>query len=109
MSMNVCPLATINAPVGRVWSFLSEPTNYSLWWDAQTHSIVPEGPASPGQKIYAQTSALGIHRPVTVLVNQVDHAKREIHLTTVLPFGITVHNHITCLPLDPAHCRVSFG
>jgi ligand-binding SRPBCC domain-containing protein len=109
MSINVCPLATIRAPVERVWSFLSEPTNYALWWDAQTRSIVPEGPASPGQKIYAQTTALAKHWTVTITVKDVDEAKRQIHLTTVLPFGITVHNHITCLPLDPAHCRVSFG
>ena len=109
MSISVCPLATIHAPVERVWSFLSEPTNYALWWDAQTRSIVPEGPASPGQTIYAQTTALGKHWTVTVMVKDVDEAKRQIHLTTVLPWGITVHNHITCLPLDPAHCRVSFG
>jgi hypothetical protein len=109
MSINVCPIATIDAPIERVWSFLADLTNYDLWWDAQTRSIVPEGPASPGQKIYAQTSAPGIHLPITVLVNHVDEAKREIHLTTALPFGITVHNHISCLPLDPAHCRVSFG
>ena len=52
MSVSVCPLDTIHAPVERVWSFLSEPANYALWWDAQTRSIVPDGPASPGQKIY---------------------------------------------------------
>jgi uncharacterized protein YndB with AHSA1/START domain len=109
MSISVCPLAAIHAPVERVWSFLSEPANYALWWDAQTRAIVPEGPASPGQKIYAQTRALGKHWTVTVMVKDVDEAKRQIHLTTVLPWGITVHNHITCLPLDPAHCRVSFG
>ena len=128
MSISVCPIATIHAPVERVWSFVSEPANYDLWWDAQSHwsflseptnyalwrdaqaqSIVPEGPASPGQKIYAQTTALGKHWTVTVIVEDVDEAKRQIHLTTVLPWGITVHNHITCLPLDAAHCRVSFG
>jgi uncharacterized protein YndB with AHSA1/START domain len=109
MSMTVCPLATIHAPVERVWNFLSAPTNYALWWDAQTRSIVPEGPASPGQKIYAQTSALGMHWPVTVVVTDVDEAQRQIHLTTLLPWGITVHNQITCLRLDAAHCRVSFG
>jgi hypothetical protein len=109
MSISVCPLATINAPVERAWSFLSEPTNYALWWDAQTRSIVPEGPASPDQKIYAQTAALGRHWAVTVMVNDIDEADRQIDLTTVLPWGITVHTRIVCLPLDPAHCRVSFG
>jgi uncharacterized protein YndB with AHSA1/START domain len=122
MSTSVCPLATINAPVERVWSFVSEPANYAFWWDARTHwsflseptdaqtqSNVPEGPASPGQKIYAQTTAMGKRWTVTVTVKDVDEANRQIRLTTVLPGGITVHNHITCLPLDPAHCRVSFG
>jgi hypothetical protein len=109
MSIRVCPLATVLAPVERVWSFLSEPANFALWWDAQTCSIVPEGRAASGQKIYAQTTCLGKRWAVTVMVKDVDEAKREIHLTTVLPLGITVHNHITCLALDPAHCRVSFG
>ena len=128
MSISVCPLATIHAPVERVWSLVSEPTNYALWWDAQAHwsffsepakyalwgeaqtqSIVPEGPASRGQKVYAQTTALGKRWTVTVTVEDIDEANHEIHLTTVLPWGITAHNHITCLPLDPAHCRVSFG
>ena len=112
MSVSVCPLAIIHAPVEHVWSFLSEPTNYALWWDAQTRwsfSIVPEGPASPGQKIYAQTTALGKYWNVNVMVEEVDEAKHQIHLTTILPFGITVHNHITCIPLDHANCRVSFG
>jgi Polyketide cyclase / dehydrase and lipid transport len=109
MSLRVCPVATINAPIKRVWRFLSEPANYARWWDARTHSIVPEGPASPGQKIYAQTNALGKYWDVNVLVREVDEAKRQIHLTTMLPWGIAVHNHITCVPLDYAHCRISFG
>src|ERR1700690_259001 len=109
MSISACPLATIHAPVERVWRFVSEPTNYALWWDAQTRAMVAGGGASPGQKIYAEPTPLGKHWAVTVPVRKVDEAKRQIHLTTVLPLGITVHNHIICLPLDPAHCRVSFG
>ena len=46
MSVNICPIAKVNAPIERVWNFLSEPANYALWWDAQTLSIVPEGRAS---------------------------------------------------------------
>jgi len=108
MSISACPIATIHAPVERVWSFVSELANYDLWWDAHTLSIVPEGPAAPGQKLYAET-ALGKRWPVTITVEDVDQAKREIRLMTVLPFGITVHNHIICRSLDSARCRVSFG
>ena len=35
--------------------------------------------------------------------------KRQLDLLTQLPFGITVHNHIACVPLDSQHTRVSFG
>jgi hypothetical protein len=109
MTINVCPIATIEAPVERVWIFLSEPANYALWWDAQTRTIVPEGAAQVGQKIHAQTSALGRKWDVNVLVEGIEPAKHQLHLKTSLPFGITVYNHITCNALDGAKTRVSFG
>ena len=107
--MNVCPITTVNAPVERVWAFLSEPANYALWWDAQTRLILPEGHAQAGQKIHAQSKALGRLWDVSILVNGVDDSKRQIELTTVLPFGITVHNHISCTPIDHTNSRVIFG
>jgi hypothetical protein len=86
-------------------TFLAEPVNYALWWDAQTRSIVPEGRAQAGQKIHAKASGLDVN----VVVNSVDECKRQIHLTTMLPFGITVFNHITCAPLETGTCQVTFG
>jgi hypothetical protein len=84
MSISTCPIATVEAPVERVWQLLADPCNYGLWWDAETCSIEPAGPAKSGQRISARTRAQ-------------------------LPFGITVHNHIVCGALDNEHCRVSFG
>ena len=109
MTVSVCPITTINAPVERVWAFLSEPANYALWWDAQTRSITPEGHALAGQKIYAQTKSLGKWWDVNIVVEMVDDAKHQLQLKTILPLGITVHNHITCAPLDSANSRVTFG
>jgi len=105
LSVSVCPLAVIHAPIEKVWTFLAGPANYALWWDAQTRSIVPEGRAHAGQTIYAKSSGLN----VKVVVNSIDEARRQIHLTTRLPFGITVRNHIACTPLDGGICQVSFG
>jgi ligand-binding SRPBCC domain-containing protein len=110
-------MAVIHAPAERVWDLLSEPANYALWWDAQTRAfseswkftITPSGSAQPGQRVEAQTAALGRQWNVNITVEDVDHARRVIDLTTRLPFGITVHNHITCVPLEPTTCRVSFG
>lgn len=107
--VSVCPITTIHAPAEHVWNFLSEPSNYALWWDAQTRSIIPQGSSLPGKKIYAETTALGKQWSVTVIVEKVNKVERQIDLTTRLPFGITVHNHIACVPLDKDNCQVSFG
>ena len=109
MSVSICPIATVNAPVEQVWALLSEPDNYARWWDARTRSIEPKGAVRPGQKIQAQTWALGKGWDVAIAVESVDSSKRQIDLTTSLPLGITVHNHIVCAPLDRATCRVTFG
>jgi len=109
MSINVCPVVTVNAPLNHVWEFLSEPKNFALWWDAQTQRIVPEGRAHTGQKIHAKTREAGKSWDLTVTVNEVDEAKHQIHLTTELPFGITVYNHVTCISLKDRSTQVSFG
>ena len=109
MAFSTCPITVIHAPTVRVWDLLSEPGNYAQWWDAQTHAITPAGPAQPGQLVEALTTALGKQWNVNIGVEHIDHAQRVIELTTRLPFGITVHNHITCVALDATTCRVSFG
>jgi len=109
MAFSTCPIAAVHAPAERVWNLLSEPANYAEWWDAQTRAITPAGSARPGQRIEARTTALGRQWKVNITVEDIDHARRVIDLTTRLPFGITVHNHITCVSLDATTCRVSFG
>ncbi len=109
MSIRACPIATVDAPVDRVWQLLADPHNYGLWWDAETCSIEPAGLATPGQRISARTRALGKDWDVRITVAGVDSDKRALDLTTQLPFGITVQNHIVCAVLDSTHCRVSFG
>ncbi len=110
MSFRTCPMATVNAPVDRVWSLLANPSQYDLWWEVRTRSIVPEGPAQPGQQIVAQTSALGRQWDVVHLTVQgVEPQTRQLDLLTRLPFGISVRNHIACQVLDGQHTRVSFG
>jgi hypothetical protein len=110
MSFSTCPIAIVNAPIDQVWRLLVNPVQYDLWWEVRTRSIVPEGPAQPGQQIFAQTLALGKQWPVAHLtVQAVSPEKWQLDLLTRLPFGISLDNHITCLPLDPHHTRVSFG
>jgi hypothetical protein len=109
VSVRVCPIVSVRAPAEKVWSFVSEPTNYALWWDAETRRIVPEGSAQVGQVIYADTRAFGRSWNVNVLVEGIEPANQRIHLKTSLPFGITVFNHITCSAQGSESCQVSFG
>ena len=109
MALSICPTADVQAPLERVWSYLAQPSNYSLWWDARTVSIEPPGPAHQGQKILARTRALGLHWEVAVLVKAVDQSQHTLDLTTTLPLGVTVHTHISCTRLTAESCRVAFG
>jgi len=109
MSLSTCPIATIDAPAERVWQLLANPVRCADWWDAQTHSIIPEGPAQPGQQILAQAIALGRRWDIHISVQAITPEKRQLDLVTRLPLGITVYNHISCTPLDEQHARVSFG
>jgi ligand-binding SRPBCC domain-containing protein len=109
MTVSVCPIAVVQAPPERVWALLSEPASYALWWDAETRAIEPPGPAQPGQQITASSRALGHEWPVRITVNAVDAARRAIDLTTRLPLGITVHNHLTVVPVEGPAARVTFG
>ncbi|HEY7782470.1 MAG TPA: SRPBCC family protein [Ktedonobacterales bacterium] len=109
MSISVCPVAVVHAPLERTWAVLMDPAGYGDWWNARTERIDPEGPAAPGQTIYASATAFGRRWPVTVHVVGVDAARHILDLRTELPLGILAANHIVCEPVDDVSCRVSFG
>ena len=109
MPVSVCPSAVVAAPAEVVWSMLMRPETYDLWWDAHTERITSEGPATPGQVVTAWTSALGKRWDVRLEIEQIEADKRQIDITTTLPLGIQVHNHISCAPLDASSSRLQFG
>jgi hypothetical protein len=109
MSLRVCPIAHVHAPVSQVWSFLLQPENYARWWDAQTRGIKPEGASHAGQRIHAHMVRMGIPFNVDILVESVDEAHRTLDVMTTLPLGIILFNHIACKELDALSSQVSFG
>jgi hypothetical protein len=109
MSVSTCPIATVNAPVERAWRLLADPAAYALWWDARTRSILPPGPAQPGQQILADTNPPIRGWQIRITVQAVNPEQHILDLLTRLPLGITVTNHISCMPLDGSHTRLSFG
>jgi hypothetical protein len=109
MGLSVCPIATIHASAETVWSLLADPSAYDSWWEVITDSITPAGLAQAGQIISAHGGALGINLRVRIRVDGVDDGRRQLDLTTWLPFGINLHNHILVQAIDEQACRVSFG
>jgi len=107
--VNVCPGAVVNASADRVWSVLSDPTRYDAWWDAQTDSVDPAGPAQPGQTILGSSRALGRRWRIITSVEAVETAARRLHLRTTLPMGLVIVNTISCSPAGPDRTRVQFG
>ena len=109
MTLSVCPIATVHAPIARVWALLSNPASYAEWWDARTERIEPPGPATPGQVIAASAIGMGRRWPVTLRVVGVDDARHALDLHTKLPLGITLDNHLLCQPIGADTTRVTFG
>ena len=109
MTVKVCPIAVVEALLEDVWALLTNPSRYDVWWDAQTHAIDPEGPAQPGQTVYAHTCGLARRWNVTIVVELVEAARHRIQLATTLPLGIVAHNQLVCTAVDAAATRVQFG
>lgn len=109
MGFNVCPMASVAAPVESVWELLEDLSLYDLWWDARTQRIEPEGSATPGQMVYAKTTEFGRNWDVTLRVESVNPARHQIGLHIALPFGTVNDATITCTALDAVSSRVQFG
>jgi len=109
MGFSICPTASIAAPVECVWDLLSDPTLYDTWWDARTERIVPEGKATPGQMVYATSSAFGRKWHVTLRVDGVNPEKHQIQLHITLPFGTINDATISATPINSTSSRLQFG
>ena len=108
MAFSICPVAVVAAPAASVWELLAEPTLYAESIDVRTERIVPPGPATPGQMIYAKTSGLGRTWDVTLRVEMVNPDKHQLRWHVTLPLGTTNDATLTCTPIDAGTCRVQY-
>ncbi len=105
--LSVCPSGVVNAPVAAVWSFLSEPRRFDLWWDAKVDRVEPEGPMAAGQRIFASTRELG--RRFALIFDVEEVTPNRLRLRAQMPFGIVDHVTLTVAPLDERTSRLTFG
>ncbi len=108
MGLNVCPAAIVAAPVEVVWDLL-RPARLSEWVDGQVEAPVPEGPALVGQNFHVVSNALGRKWHAIFTIEKVDPERHQLAMHMIFPFGIQMHEHLSCTRIDATSCRVQYG
>jgi uncharacterized protein YndB with AHSA1/START domain len=109
MSVSVCPIAVIAAPIERVWALVVDPAQWAHWADASLDHVEPPGPACPGQTFVVSSVGFGRRWRFHFTVDAVDEAGYRLRVTARFPFGMVEHTQIGCVAVDEATCRVTFG
>ena len=99
----------LQLPSNIVWELISNLARYGEWADAHVEHIVPVGPATPGQVLYANSRGLGKRWPITLTVTAIDTDKHRIQMDVSLPLGLLLHQTTICTPIDAQSCRVQYG
>jgi hypothetical protein len=102
-----CPTAVIDTRVDVAWALLMNPAAWGGVFDMRVGSIDPPGPAVVEQKISGERGPRLLHLKLTFRI-EIDPHQRRLCLDVHLPFGITVHEDLSCTPLDVDHCRVDY-
>ncbi len=108
MGLSVCPAAIVAAPVEVVWDLL-QPGRLSEWIDGTVDPPVPEGPARVGMTFSATSPAMGRKWHSYFTIKQADHEKHRLDMDVRFPFGMQLHEHVSCTPIDERSCRVQYG
>jgi len=109
LGLNICPAATVAAPIECVWELISNLARYGEWADARVERIVPEGPVTSGQVLYVNSRSLGKRWPVALTVTSINPDKHRIQMDVSLPLGLLLHQTTICTPIDAQSCHVQYG
>jgi hypothetical protein len=108
MGLSVCPAAIVAAPIEVVWDLL-RPARLSEWADGNVEPPVPQGPAQVGQRFDVTSKAFGHTWRTHFRVEKVDTERHQLAMLVLLPFGMQLHEHLSCTRIDATSCRVQYG
>jgi hypothetical protein len=108
MTYTSCPTSIVDAPVDIVWSLLTLPIEWGEIFDVRVISVEPPGCAVAGQTIVAESGPRLLHLSLEFRFTDIDHENHELGLDVRLPFGITVREDLTCVPIGQDQCRVNY-
>jgi hypothetical protein len=109
MTLSVCPVAVVAAPVEVVWDILEQPERYGEWIDGQITRVEPPGPAQVGQTIEVSAQGLGRTWHPMFRVELVDAAAHQMGFFVMFPLGLRLQERLSCAAVDATTCRVQYG
>jgi hypothetical protein len=108
MTYSSCPTSIVNASVDIVWSLLKRPEEWSDFYDVRVSSIEPAGPAAVGQIVFAESCPRLLHLALEFRFTKINAANYELGLGVKFPFGITVREDLSCVPIGRDQCRINY-
>jgi hypothetical protein len=85
-----------------------EPAGWGSVFDVRIGRIDPLGPATAGQTISGETGPQFAHLKLNFQMIEIDPDRDRLRLDVKLPFGITVHEDLNCIPRGVDGCRVDY-
>ena len=108
MTLVSFPTDIVDAPLETVWGLLTDPCQWSSFYDLRVARIEPPGPAKPGQRIVGESGPRWLRLGVTVTYRAIDVSRHRMDLEVQMPLGIAVKEELDCLPISERHCRVNY-
>src|SRR5260370_36027364 len=103
-----CPTSIVNAPVEIVWGLLTRPEKWGDFYDVRVTSVEPAGPAVVGQTAFAESGPRLLHLSLEFRFTQIDAVNFGLGLDVKLPFGVTVCEDLSWVPIGQGHGRVNY-
>jgi hypothetical protein len=103
-----CPTDIVEAPIDIVWSLLTNPADWGSFYDIRVLRVEPPGPMKPGQRLIGETGTRWLRLPVSFEYKLIDELQHKLEFDGQLPFGMTVHESMDCIPIGSERCRVNY-
>jgi hypothetical protein len=103
-----CPTGVVNAPVEVVWTLLTHPEGWGDFYNVRITAADPAGPAVVGQTVFAQAGPEFLHLKLQFRFTEIDSLNYKLGFDARFPFGVTVREDMSCVPLGQQQCRVNY-
>jgi Polyketide cyclase / dehydrase and lipid transport len=103
-----CPTGVVNAPVEVVWTLLTHPEGWGDFYNVRITGADPAGSAVVGQTVFAQSGPEFLHLKLQFRFTEIDALNYKLGFDARFPFGVTVREDMSCIPLGQQQCRVNY-